>query len=97
MKKSIIECWVSIVKQEQLLRLAWQIVDQLAAEGHEAYLVGGYVRDQLLGRPIKDIDIATSARPEVVLAVFQRVEPTGLQHGTCTVILEGQLFEVTTF
>ncbi len=88
---------MSILKQEQLLRLAWQIVDQLEAEGHEAYLVGGYVRDQLLGRSIKDIDIATSARPEVVLALFRRVEPTGLQHGTCTVIVEGQPFEVTTF
>jgi tRNA nucleotidyltransferase (CCA-adding enzyme) len=88
---------VSLLKQEQQQQLAWQIIDRLEYEGYEAYLVGGCVRDQLLGRAIKDIDIATSALPETVLGSFKRAEPTGLQHGTITVILEGIPFEVTTF
>ena len=85
------------MKQDRLLTLAWQIVDRLEEAGHHAYLVGGFVRDSLLGRPIKDIDIATSALPQTVIALFERVEPTGLQHGTVTVIVEAVPFEVTTF
>jgi len=88
---------VKLVNENNLLSLAWQIVDQLEAVGHAAYLVGGFVRDQLLGRKINDIDIATSALPEQVMALFKRAEPTGLQHGTITVIEEGIPFEVTTF
>lgn len=85
------------MEQEKLLSLAWRIVERLETKGYQAYLVGGFVRDRLLGRPIKDIDIATSAVPQSVLALFERAEPTGLQHGTVTVIAEGVPFEVTTF
>jgi tRNA nucleotidyltransferase (CCA-adding enzyme) len=83
-------------EQETLLTLAWQIVDRLEAAGRRAWLVGGCVRDRLSGRPIKDVDIATSALPDEVLAMFERAEPTGLAHGTVTVILRGRPFEVTT-
>lgn len=83
--------------QEILLYSAWKIVDRLEESGEEAYLVGGYVRDKLLGRPVKDIDIATSAHPETVMRIFERAEPTGLQHGTVTVVEGGRPFEVTTF
>ena len=85
------------MKQAQLLFLARQIIDRLEEYGYEAYFVGGFVRDRLLNKPIKDIDIATSAMPDAVLKLFKRAEPTGLQHGTVTVILEGTPFEVTTF
>lgn len=82
--------------QETLLSIAWQIVERLEKAGKRAYLVGGCVRDRLLGRPIKDADIATGALPEEVLALFERAEPTGLAHGTVTVIVRGMPFEVTT-
>jgi tRNA nucleotidyltransferase (CCA-adding enzyme) len=72
---------------------------RLREAGHEAYLVGGGVRDLVLGREPKDFDIATSARPEAVLARFgQRYAiPTGLQHGTVTVLTGARSVEVTTF
>ncbi|WP_394297943.1 CCA tRNA nucleotidyltransferase, partial [Gordoniibacillus kamchatkensis] len=69
----------------------------LTEAGYEAYFVGGCVRDRLLGVPVKDMDIATSALPAQVMSLFVRTVPTGLQHGTVTVILEGHTFEVTTF
>ena len=65
--------------------------------GAEALPVGGCVRDSLLGRTPGDWDIATSARPEAVLALFPHAVPTGLKHGTVTVLLDGMALEVTTF
>lgn len=73
------------------------MLERLEQAGFEAYFVGGYVRDNVLGRPVKDIDIATSARPEEVVKLFDRTIPTGLKHGTVTVLAEGETFEVTTF
>lgn len=73
---------------------------KLRAAGHEAYLVGGAVRDLLLGRETKDWDVATRARPEQVMKVFGRkfTVPTGLQHGTVTVVTDtGRNVEVTTY
>jgi tRNA nucleotidyltransferase (CCA-adding enzyme) len=76
---------------------AREIVRQLTEQGYEAYLVGGCVRDMLLGRPVQDVDIATSATPDEVMAAFPRTVPTGLDHGTVTVIMPHHAFEVTTF
>ena len=73
------------------------IVRRLENAGHRAYLVGGCVRDRWLGRPLSDIDIATSAKPESVMALFERTLPTGLKHGTVTIMEGGSPFEVTTF
>ena len=78
-------------------QLALGILHKLNEHGHAAYLVGGCVRDMLVGRPTKDIDIATSAMPLEVTGLFSRVEPTGLPHGTVTVLCDGVPFEVTTF
>jgi tRNA nucleotidyltransferase (CCA-adding enzyme) len=72
----------------------------LSDAGHEAVCVGGAVRDAILGRVPGDWDIATSARPEQVMAAFSRTVPTGLAHGTVTVITgrgEASHVEVTTF
>lgn len=73
----------------------------LTGAGHRALFVGGCVRNALMGRPDTDIDIATDARPETVLRLAEdgalRAVPTGLAHGTVTLIAEGQPFEVTTF
>lgn len=65
--------------------------------GFQCYLVGGAVRDMLLGRKVQDFDIATDALPEDVIGVFRRVIPTGIKHGTVTVLFKGIRFEVTTF
>jgi tRNA nucleotidyltransferase (CCA-adding enzyme) len=76
---------------------ALSILDVLANSGFEAYLVGGCVRDHIMQRPIQDIDIATSASPAIVQSLFPKVIPTGLQHGTVTVLTAGSSYEVTTF
>ncbi|WP_372634374.1 CCA tRNA nucleotidyltransferase [Cohnella sp.] len=73
------------------------LVRTLESAGYRAYLVGGCVRDRWLGRPLNDIDIATSAKPEAVMELFGRTLPTGLRHGTVTVMEGGRPFEVTTF
>lgn len=65
--------------------------------GFAAHPVGGCVRDLLLGRTPGDWDVTTSARPEQVMALFDKTVPTGLKHGTVTVLLGGHSFEVTTF
>ncbi|MBV8762176.1 MAG: CCA tRNA nucleotidyltransferase [Deltaproteobacteria bacterium] len=69
----------------------------LAQAGHEAVTVGGAVRDALLGRPVSDWDVATSAHPEEVVKLFKKTIPTGLQHGTVTVVVQREHVEVTTF
>lgn len=76
---------------------AKRVLQMLLDAGHQAYLVGGYVRDVLLNQQGDDIDIATSALPDEVLALFSHAIPTGLQHGTVTVLESGFAFEVTTF
>jgi len=73
------------------------ILDKLQHAGFTAYIVGGAVRDTLVKRNISDVDIATSATPEQVMEVFERCIPTGLQHGTVTVLESGQSYEVTTY
>ncbi|RCX23298.1 tRNA nucleotidyltransferase (CCA-adding enzyme) [Fontibacillus phaseoli] len=74
-----------------------KVLLRLLESGYQAYFVGGCVRDELMGRPVHDMDIATSAKPEDVIALFERSVPTGIQHGTVTVLLENHAFEVTTF
>lgn len=73
------------------------IIRTLAAAGHEAYAVGGCVRDAVFGRQPADWDITTSALPAEVKALFGRTIDTGLQHGTVTVMLGQEGFEVTTY
>ena len=75
------------------------VMERLAAAGYEAYLIGGCVRDSLMGRAPHDWDVATDAEPEAVLSVFggQRVIETGLKHGTVTVLCGDEPVEVTTY
>ena len=74
------------------------VLETLEAAGHEAWCVGGCVRDALSGRRPEDWDAAASALPEETMALFgSRAEPTGLQHGTVTVKTEGGPVEVTTY
>lgn len=94
---------------EQYQSFVWQYADSnmaagsaivirtLIDHGYEAYWVGGCVRDEYMGRRVSDMDITTSALPERTSELFPRVVPTGIKHGTVTVIEKGQAFEVTTY
>ena len=86
--------WISSEPLQRLLRC-------LTAGGHVALLVGGCVRNDLLGQPVADIDIATDALPlrvvELASGAGFRTVPTGIDHGTVTVIADGEPHEVTTF
>ena len=77
------------------------VLSMLESGGHRALIVGGAVRNALLGQPIGDIDIATDARPERVAqlagAAGLKSVPTGIEHGTVTVVAQGIPFEITTF
>ena len=70
-------------------------------EGHACFAVGGCIRNTLLDVPVHDVDIATSAHPETVLSLAEAAGlhaiPTGIEHGTVTVVVDGQPFEITTF
>jgi tRNA nucleotidyltransferase (CCA-adding enzyme) len=74
-----------------------QIIQRLEAAGFESYAVGGCIRDSLLDRTPTDWDITTSARPQQVKALFPHTIDTGIQHGTVTVMLSHEGFEVTTY
>ena len=75
------------------------VLDKLQSAGYEAYIVGGCVRDSIMGMTPHDYDITTSALPQETERVFEgfRIIETGLKHGTVTVISEGQTVEITTF
>lgn len=73
------------------------IIDTLMEAGYEAYAVGGCIRDSILGRKPGDWDITTSARPMQVKQLFKKTIDTGIQHGTVTVMISGEGFEVTTY
>ena len=74
-----------------------RILEQIQAAGFEAYAVGGCVRDSILGRVPDDWDITTSAKPDQIKQIFRRTVDTGIQHGTVTVLLDKEGFEVTTY
>ncbi|MDF2842160.1 MAG: hypothetical protein K0R00_586 [Herbinix sp.] len=74
-----------------------KIIEELRNHGFEAYAVGGCVRDMILGRSPKDWDITTSATPIEVKSIFRRTVDTGIVHGTVTVLLDKDHFEVTTY
>lgn len=81
----------------ELPRAAEYIISALNKAGYEAYIVGGCVRDCLLGKQPKDWDITTSALPEQVKAVFSHTYDTGIEHGTVTVLIGKEGYEVTTY
>ncbi|MCR5289839.1 MAG: HD domain-containing protein [Treponema sp.] len=67
------------------------------SHGYQAYLVGGAVRDTIMGNPVSDWDVATNATPQQVMSIFHKVIPTGIAHGTVTVHIMGKEIETTTF
>jgi tRNA nucleotidyltransferase (CCA-adding enzyme) len=72
------------------------ICRRLREKGRRGWIVGGCVRDLLRGKDAKDWDVATDARPEEVMGMFRKVIPTGIQHGTVSVLIKGTHYEVTT-
>ena len=88
---------MKIDKLPQEFVQAQPILANLEQAGYEAYFVGGSVRDTLLGAPIHDVDIASSAFPEEVKVLFNRTVDTGIQHGTVMVLDHGEGYEITTF
>ena len=73
------------------------IIEKIEKAGHEAYFVGGAVRDFLLGKEIDDVDIATSALPDEIQSIFPKTVDVGIEHGTVLIIYEHESYEVTTF
>lgn len=75
------------------------IIDRMNNSGYSAHVVGGSVRDSLIGRELGDFDITTSALPEQTKAVFEglRIVDTGIKHGTVTLVLGGAPYEITTY
>ena len=75
-------------------------LDVLDGAGEETRVVGGAVRNTLMGLPVSDVDLATTAEPSIVVSRARKaglgVVPTGIAHGTVTVLVEGKSFEVTT-
>lgn len=86
-----------MTRADPLYAAALHVARRLRQAGHEAWFVGGCVRDQLLGRPVKDWDIATSATPDEVRRTFPKVIPVGAQFGVCRVRHHGVEIEVATF
>lgn len=74
-----------------------EILDTIMEAGYEAYAVGGCIRDSILGRKPNDWDITTSASPYEIKELFRRTVDTGIQHGTVTVMMDKEGFEVTTY
>jgi tRNA nucleotidyltransferase (CCA-adding enzyme) len=85
------------IQKRLISKKAIEVCGILSAAGYEAFLVGGCIRDLLLGQIPKDYDITTNATPDQVKSVFSKTYDTGLQHGTITVIQNGEPFEITTY
>jgi len=73
------------------------IINNLQLAGYDAFAVGGCVRDSILARKPQDWDITTSAKPEAIKEIFRRTVDTGIEHGTVTVMIGKDSYEVTTY
>jgi tRNA nucleotidyltransferase (CCA-adding enzyme) len=84
------------ILRQQIALPVLEICKELRNAGERAWVVGGCVRDTLRGQKVNDWDVATTALPEKVQKTFRRVIPTGVDHGTVTVLWKGEAYEVTT-
>ena len=85
------------ISKEEFPRPLMKVVQTLKEAGNDSYIVGGSLRSLLIGCSVSDWDLATSALPEKVMEIFPGAIPTGLKHGTVTVVLGGMPIEITTF
>ncbi|MDF2596284.1 MAG: tRNA nucleotidyltransferase, partial [Clostridia bacterium] len=88
---------MSIDYNKKIPKDVLEIIDAIEKAGYEGYIVGGCVRDMLMHRQPSDWDITTSAKPEEIKKIFLRTYDTGIQHGTVTVVLNREHYEVTTY
>ncbi|CAH0417771.1 CCA tRNA nucleotidyltransferase [Periweissella ghanensis] len=88
---------MKIANLPQEFTAALPILETITNAGFEAYFVGGSVRDMLLGKAIHDVDIATSAYPSEIKALFNKTVDTGIEHGTVMILDHGNGYETTTF
>jgi len=86
-----------MLKNKKFPKGALQIIKTLKEKGHQAFLVGGCVRDLMLRIRVSEWDVTTSAKPEEVTKLFKKVVPTGIEYGTVTILLNDGQYEVTTF
>ena len=86
-----------MIDKSKIPEEALYVLNKLKKSGYESYLVGGCVRDLYLNKTPKDFDVTTKATPEEVISIFNHTIPTGIQHGTVTVMMNGVPLEVTTF
>lgn len=84
------------ILRQQIAKPVLEICKELRNAGERAWVVGGCVRDTLRGQRVNDWDVATTARPDKIQKTFRRVVPTGIEHGTVTVLWKGGAYEVTT-
>jgi len=84
------------ILRQQIAKPVLDICKELRNVGERAWVVGGCVRDTLRGEPVNDWDVATTALPEKLQQTFRKVIPTGIDHGTVTVLWKGEAYEVTT-
>ncbi len=85
------------MKRIKIPRIVKEFASIFHANQHSLYIVGGAVRNQLLGIPSYDYDFATDATPTQIMEIFPHVIPTGIDHGTVTILFKGEKYEVTTF
>lgn len=88
---------MKLTKLPQEFEQAIPVLQRIEAAGFDAYFVGGSVRDTILGQPIHDVDIATSAFPAEIKELFPRTIDLGIEHGTVLVLWENEQYEITTF
>lgn len=88
---------IAIKIPEEFRKQIERVVRTLVDNGFECFMVGGSVRDLLLGLPVEEFDFATNAHPSDIMKLFKRSIPTGIKHGTVTVLLNDHSFEITTY
>lgn len=91
----MLNCWV--IRMSDAFHNGRTVIRTIENSGYEAYFVGGCVRDYLIGRKIKDIDITTDAAPDTVESLFDKTIDIGKQHGTIIVMINNEQIEVTTY
>ncbi|WP_420493748.1 CCA tRNA nucleotidyltransferase [Macrococcus psychrotolerans] len=83
--------------EQHRFKCAFGIIETLESYGYKGYIVGGAIRNLLMGIPVNDIDITTDCLPEQMIRIFERTIPVGIEHGTVIVLVNDFPFEVTTF
>ena len=73
------------------------VVSRFRTAGYECFLIGGSVRDLILGNDVYDYDFATNAHPQEIMKLFRKTIPTGIKHGTVSVLIDQWQFEITTY